>query len=102
MIQLKMEKTLIEEKETFIHISNDDKTVKLYTTDAKILNRMCKKLGTPHTVFAPVNSISDDDTTNYISGASWTYNYYDNKVQDKIRQIFSKTNLLTRNKNTTK
>lgn len=95
MTKYKIEDTSIEEKETFIHIDNFDKTVALYTTDKKILRRMTLKIGEPTKVFPPVSKKND---LTIISGAEWKYRYEDNNTRDKVRQIFSVSNLLPRKK----
>lgn len=92
-----IENTSIEEKETFIHINNYDKTVALYTTDKKILRRMVLKIGEPTKVFSPVNKETDLNKVT-ISGAEWKYKYENNNTRDKVRQIFSVSNLLPRKK----
>ena len=97
MSKYRIEDTSIEEKETFIHIDNYDKTVALYTTDKKILRRMTLKIGDPTKVFPPVSKETDLNKI-IISGAEWKYKYEDNNTRDKIRQIFSVSNLLPRKK----
>jgi hypothetical protein len=97
MSKYKIEDTSIEEKETFIHIDNYDRTVALYTTDKKILRRMKLKIGEPTKVFPPVSK-ETDLTKTIISGAEWKYKYEDNNTRDKIKQIFSVSNLLPRKK----
>ena len=88
-----IENTVLEEKETFLHISNYDETVELCTTDKKVFKRLCKKLGEPTQVFPPTKN---KDNNLYISGASWKYNYFTDR--DKLKQLFSITNLLSRKK----
>lgn len=78
-----IENTSIEEKETFIHIDNYDKTVALYTTDKKTLRRMTLKIGDPTKVFPPVSKETDLNKI-IISGAEWKYKYEDNNTRDKI------------------
>ena len=39
-MKYKIEKTSIDEKETFIHIDNKEKSVELATNDAKVYNRL--------------------------------------------------------------
>lgn len=91
----KIEKTNIEEKETFIHIDNHYKTVELTTSDYKVYNRLKKKLGEAHQVFP--NTIPENKNNPlYISGASWKYNYFTKR--EELKQIFSITNLLPRKK----
>ena len=92
-----IENTSIEEKETFIHIDNYDKTVALYTTDKKILRRMTLKIGDPTKVFPPVSKETDLNKI-IISGAEWKYKYEDNNTRDKIRQIFSVSNIKKKKK----
>lgn len=88
-----IENTSIEEKETFIHIDNYNKTVALYTTD----KRMTLKIGEPTKVFSPVSKENDLNKI-IVSGAEWKYEYENNNNRDKIRQIFSVSNLLPRKK----
>lgn len=90
-----IEATILEEKETFIHIDNYEKTVELCTTDQKVYKRLCKKLGEPHQIFSPANPKNKGSDV-YISGASWKYDYF--KDRDSLKQIFSMTNLLPRKK----
>lgn len=97
MTKYKIEDTSIEEKETFIHIDNYNKTVALYTTDKKILRRMTSKIGEPTKVFPPVSK-QNSLNNNIISGAEWKYKYENNNTRDKVRQIFSVSNLLPRKK----
>lgn len=94
-MKYKIEKTSIDEKETFIHIDNKEKSVELATNDAKVYNRLVPKIGEPHLTFPPV--IEKNNTKNkitYISGCSWKYNYF--QERDNIKPIFSITNLLPR------
>lgn len=97
MSKYMIENISIEEKETFIHIDNYDKTVALYTTDKKILKRMTLKIGEPTKVFTPVSKQNSLNNIS-ISGAEWKYKYEDNNTRDKIKQIFSVSNLLPRKK----
>ena len=60
MSKYMIENTSIEEKETFIHIDNYNKTVALYTTDKKILRRMTLKIGEPTKTFPPVFKKDED------------------------------------------
>lgn len=90
-----IESTILEEKETFIHIDNYNETVELCTSDQKVYKRLCKKIGEPKKIFPPANP-KNKDSDIYISGASWKYNYF--KDRDILKQIFSITNLLPRNK----
>jgi len=90
-----IETTILEEKETFIHIDNFGETVELCTTDQKVYKRLCKKLGKPTQIFPPAN-LKNIDRDIYISGASWKYDYF--KDRDILKQIFSITNLLPRKK----
>lgn len=87
-----IENTNIKEKETFIHIDNYENTVELCTSDYKVYNRLYKKLGEAHQIFPPANN----KNKNFISGAAWKYDYF--KERDKLKQIFSMTNLLPRKK----
>lgn len=91
----KIEKTLLEEKETIIHIENYSKSVCVYTTDYKVYNRLIKKLGEPHKTYAPSNNIKANKDE-YISGASWTFDYFKNR--EILKNIFSITNILPKNK----
>lgn len=94
----KVEPILAEEKETFIHIYNCETSVEITTTDHKVYNRLVKKLGEAHQVFSPTHEHYLEDAS-YISGASWKYDYFDDR--DKLKQIFSLTNLLPRKKDNT-
>lgn len=97
MINYTIEKTSIDEKETFIHIDNKEKTIELCTNDQKVHNRLIQKIGKPHMLFPPVVKINKPgNKVEYISGCSWKYNYFADR--DNIRQILSMTNLLPRRK----
>ena len=58
---------------------------------------MTLKIGEPTKTFPPVFK-KDDINSIIISGAEWKYKYEDNNTRDKIRQIFSVSNLLPRKK----
>lgn len=93
MNNLKIEKTITEEKETFINISKWDKCITVTTHDPVVFKRLLIDLGTPTEIFPKINKKLDDS---YISGASWTFNYYKNP--NKINKIFKKSNYITRKK----
>lgn len=93
MTNLKIEKTITEEKETFINISKWDDSITVTTHDPVVFKRLVKELGNPTTTFKRVNKDLND---NYISGAAWTYNYYENS--NIINKIFKKSNYITRKK----
>ena len=90
-----LEETIIEEKETIININNYDKKVELYTSDKKVFKKLYKKLGNPQKVFPPAKP-KNKGSDIYISGACWEYDYF--KDRDKLKHIFSMTNLLPRKK----
>lgn len=97
MKHYRIEKTSIDEKETFIHIDNKEETIELCTNDQKVHNRLVQKIGNPHIVFPTVTKTNNSNNKiEYISGCSWKYNYFVDR--DNIRQILSMTNLLPRRK----
>lgn len=93
MKNLKVEKTLTKEKETFIHISKWDKSITITTHDPVVFKSLLKDLGTPMQVFPPVNKKLNK---NYISGASWTFDYF--KDREKTRNAFKMVNYIPRKK----
>lgn len=93
----KIEKTMTDEKESIIHIDNYYKTITLYTSDSKILNRMIKKIGEPTKVYPPVGK-EENHKYILISGLEWKFKYEENKYRDKIKKILSICNLLPRKK----
>lgn len=95
MTNLKIEKTIIEERETFINISKWDNSITITTHDPTDFKRLMKELGIPTQIFERVNKDLD---SNYISGASWTFDYYDIKCQKQVNKVFKKSNYITRKK----
>lgn len=93
----KMERVTNDEKETIIFVDVLNSIVELYTTDKKVYNRLLKKIGCPHNVFKATKQYSDD--YEYISGAIWKFNYFENRKE--VKQIFSVTNILPRKKDNT-
>lgn len=93
MRNLKIEKTITEEKETIIIISKWDDSITVTTHDPAVFRRLLRVLGTPTEIFPRVNKKLDDS---YISGASWTFHYYKNEKE--TNKIFRKSNYITRKK----
>ena len=93
MEDLKIEKTLKIEKESFINMSKWDKSITITTHDPVVFKNLLRDLGTPTKVFPPVNK---GLSKNYISGASWTFNYF--KDREKTRNAFKMSNYIPRKK----
>lgn len=93
MKNLKIEKTLTIEKETFIHIAKWDKSITITTHDPVVFKTLLKVLGTPTQVFPPVNK---GLSKNYISGASWTFDYFKDRAE--TRNAFKMSNYIPRKK----
>ena len=93
MKDLKIEKTLKIEKESFINMSKWDKSITITTHDPVVFKNLLRDLGTPTKVFPPVNK---GLSKNYISGASWTFNYF--KDREKTRNAFKMSNYIPRKK----
>ena len=85
---LKIEHTPLDEKETFIHISEEDSTITITTHTARVFNALQKVYGTPHKTYPSVI----DKEKNMISGASWTFNY--KSERGKVKPMLSMKNLL--------
>lgn len=85
---LKIEHTPLDEKETFIHIDEESSTITITTHSARVFNALQKVYGMPHKIFSPVL----DKKKNMISGASWSFNYKNER--EKVRPMLSMTNLL--------
>lgn len=93
MKDLKIEKTLKIEKESFINISKWDKGITITTHDPVVFKNLLRDLGAPTEVFPSVNK---GLSKNYISGASWTFNYF--KDREKTRKAFKMSNYIPRKK----
>lgn len=96
MSNYKLEKTIKEERETFIHIDKLNATCCLYTTDPFIFKRLFLLFGEPTNVF-PATCSNED--INLVSGGSWTFDYNDEIGREKIRKMFNITTILPRRKN---
>lgn len=92
MLDLKIEKTPTEEKESFINMCKGNNTITITTHDPVVFKNLLKDLGKPTKVFPPVTNIKE----NYISGASWTFDYF--KDREKTRNAFKMTNYIPRKK----
>jgi hypothetical protein len=89
--KIKIEKTELEEKETFIHIDEFDKTATITTHCSRVFNQLYKVYGEPHEKYPPIKQRSTS-TCEYISGASWKFNYKEER--NKLKPIFSMGKLL--------
>lgn len=70
-----------------------DKSITITTHDPVVFKNLLRDLGTPTKVFPPVNK---GLSKNYISGASWTFNYF--KDREKTRNAFKMSNYIPRKK----
>lgn len=92
MLNLKIEKTPTDEKESSINVYKGDNTITITTHDYVVFKNLLKDLGEPTEVFPPVTTKKE----NYISGASWTFDYF--KDRKKTRNAFKMTNYIPRKK----
>ena len=100
MTKLKIEPTTKEEQETFIRLDEDVKELTITTTTTRVFNKMLKKLGKPHQIFDSAFKPKDEKTDiKYISGASWTYDFFNNR--EEIKKVLSITNIIPKKKDTT-
>lgn len=100
MNKLKIEPTTKEEQETFIRLDEDVKELTITTTTTRVFNKMLKKLGKPHQIFDSTFKLKDEkDDIKYISGASWTYDFFNNR--EEIKKVLSITNIIPKKKDTT-
>ena len=74
--------TAIEEQETIINLSYEEKYLYIYSSSKSIIKRLIKKLGNPTKV---------DTIKGLITGASWKIAFKD---KEKIRIALSKTLLI--------
>ena len=98
MTKLKIEPTTKEEQETFIRLDEDIKQLSITTNTTRVFNRLLKKLGTPHQMFNS-SYLDEQDDIKYISGASWTYDFFNNS--EEIKKVLSITNIIPKKKDIT-
>ena len=95
MKKIKMQPTKKEEQETFICLDEEEKKLIVTTCSTRVFNCLYKKIGTPSELFPCTNEFSEKGDY-YISGASWNFNYFNDREQ--IKKVLSITNLIPRKK----